>query len=321
VIAPNEPAEAAELEADALIDAGQGVLFVVATPIGNLEDITLRALRTLREADLILAEDTRRTRVLLDHHAIPARPLSLHAHNEAGRGERVLAELGIGRRVALVSDAGTPLLSDPGERLVASVIEAGHRVVSIPGPTAIAAALSVAGLRTTPFHFEGFLPRGAGDRRRRLEALAARSETLVFFESPRRLARSLAELHEVFGERRACVARELTKHFEEAARGTLSELALRFSGEVRGEITLVVEGAPEAQPAAAAAGGLLSDIGASGLGAPVAPRASPDWQLDAEIRRRLADGQGAREIAAQVARRMELPRRAVYQRVLELAGK
>jgi 16S rRNA (cytidine1402-2'-O)-methyltransferase len=203
------------------------------------------------------------------------------------------------------------------------VIEAGHRVVSIPGATAIAAALSVAGLRAAPFHFEGFLPRGAGDRRRRLEALAGRSETLVFFESPRRIAKALAELREVFGERRACVARELTKRFEEAARGSLSELEARFAGEVRGEITLVVEGAPEGRPAEEAPRGLLSEVGVSGISAPVGPRVQGDWQadLDAEIHRRLADGQGAREIAAQVARRMELPRRTVYQRVLELAGK
>ncbi len=298
------------------LGSGTGTLFVVATPIGNLEDITLRALRTLREADLILAEDTRRTRILLDRHGISARPLSLHAHNEAGRGERVLAALGLGHRVALVSDAGTPLLSDPGERLVAAVLEAGHSVVPIPGPTAVAAALSVAGLRTTPFLFEGFLPRSKGDRRRRLSELARQSETLVFFESPRRLAATLAELHQIFGERRACVARELTKLYEESARGTLTELALRFAGEVRGEVTLVVAGAAELPAGASASEGAAAGLAAPG-GSPVA-RELP-LELDAEIQRRLGDGQGAREIAAQVARRMELPRRAVYQRVLELA--
>jgi len=300
-------------EAEPELAPSTGTLFLVATPIGNLEDITLRALRTLREADLVLAEDTRRTRVLLDHHGIRARPLSLHAHNEVGRSERVLALLGLGHRVALVSDAGTPLLSDPGERLVAAVLEAGHAVVSIPGPTAVACALSVAGLRTTPFHFEGFLPRARAERRRRLRELAARSETLVFFESPRRLAATLQELRETLGERSACVARELTKLHEEAARGTLGELLQRFSGEVRGEVTLVVAGAGAARPGPADA-----DAPAEGR---IAPAPLDPAALDAEIERRLAEGQGAREIAAQVARRMELPRRHVYQRVLELRRK
>lgn len=224
-----------------------GTLYIVATPIGNLEDVTVRALRVLREAAGILAEDTRRTRVLLDHHGISTRPRSLHAHNERARVAEVLATLEGGGSMALVSDAGTPLVSDPGERLVAAVVEAGHEVVPIPGPSAVLAALVASGLETTPFLFVGFLPRKAGERRRRLEDLADRPETLVFFESPRRVGPSLAELAERLGDRPACLARELTKVHEELARGSLLELAERFAEGTRGEVTLVVAGA-EASP-------------------------------------------------------------------------
>lgn len=222
-------------------------MYIVATPIGNLEDVTVRALRVLREAAGILAEDTRRTRVLLDHHGISTRPRSLHAHNERARVAEVLATLEGGGSMALVSDAGTPLVSDPGERLVAAVVEAGHEVVPIPGPSAVLAALVASGLETTPFLFVGFLPRKAGERRRRLEDLADRPETLVFFESPRRVGPSLAELAERLGDRPACLARELTKVHEELARGSLLELAERFAEGTRGEVTLVVAGA-EASP-------------------------------------------------------------------------
>jgi 16S rRNA (cytidine1402-2'-O)-methyltransferase len=193
-----------------------GTLFVVATPIGNLDDITLRALRVLREADLLFAEDTRRTRILLDHHGIEARPVSLHAHNEAARCDRALAVLREGGGVALVSDAGTPLLSDPGERLVAAALGAGHRVEAVPGASAVLGALAASGLPAQPFTFLGFPPRKSGARRKLFERLAARSETLVLFESPRRVGRTLAELAEALGsERRGCVARELTRLHEE----------------------------------------------------------------------------------------------------------
>jgi 16S rRNA (cytidine1402-2'-O)-methyltransferase len=270
-----------------------GTLYVVATPIGNLEDVTLRAIRVLGEAELLLAEDTRRTRVLLERHGIGARPRSLHAHNEAARAEEVLAVLAAGRRVALVSDAGTPLVSDPGGRLVARALAAGHAVVPVPGPSAALAALVASGLPAEAFSFVGFLPRKAGERAARLAALAARTETLILFESPRRLAATLRELARAFGERRACVARELTKLHEELARGTLSELAGRFAAGARGEVTLVVEGAPAVVEAPAA------DL------------------LRERVRALLAAGTSARDAAARLARETGAPRRALYAIAVE----
>lgn len=219
-----------------------GTLCLVATPIGNLEDITLRALRMLREASQVYAEDTRRTAILLRHHEIDARPRSLHAHNEDARIREVIAALEGEVRVALVSDAGSPLISDPGIRLVDAVLEAGHRVESIPGPSAVIVALTASGLAPHPFAFLGFLPRKSGPRSKRLEAYRGRRETLVLFESPHRIGALLRDATETLGERRACVARELTKVHEELARGTLAELAERFSEGARGEITLVIEG-------------------------------------------------------------------------------
>jgi 16S rRNA (cytidine1402-2'-O)-methyltransferase len=270
-----------------------GALYLVATPIGNLEDVTLRALRVLAEADVVFAEDTRRTRKLLDRHGISAQPISLHAHNEAARIDRALAELSEGRDVALVSDAGTPLVSDPGGRLVVAVVAAEHRVVPVPGASAVLAALAVAGLAPEPFTFVGFLPRKTGARRAVLDAYRDRRETLVLFESPHRVAKTLRELAEALGDRPACVARELTKLHEEAARGTLGELALRFEGPVKGEITIVVEGAP----------------------AQIAPRVD---DLDDAIRARVAEGRPVSEIAAALAKESGLPRREVYARVLAL---
>jgi 16S rRNA (cytidine1402-2'-O)-methyltransferase len=270
-----------------------GALHLVATPIGNLEDVTLRALRVLAEAELLFAEDTRRTRKLLDRHGLSAQPISLHAHNEVARVEQVLAALDEGRDVALVSDAGTPLVSDPGGRLVAAVIAAGHRVVPVPGASAVLAALCVAGLAPEPFSFLGFLPRKAGARRAVLDDCRGRRDTLVLFESPRRVAKTLRELADALGDRRACVARELTKIHEEAARGTLRELAAHFDGPVKGEITIVVEGAPE----------------------PTLPEVD---DLDAAIRARVAEGRPVSEIAAALAKESGLPRREIYARVLAL---
>jgi len=273
-----------------------GTLFLVATAIGHLDDVTLRALEVLREAHLLFAEDTRRTRILLDHHDIAAKPVSLHAHNEAARCARALEELEAGGRVALVSDAGTPLLSDPGERLVAAVIEAGHRVEAVPGPSAVLAALAVSGLSVQPFTFLGFLPRKKGARRKLLDDFVARRETLVLFESPRRIGRTLAELADWLGsERPACVARELTKLHEEVVRGTLAELADRFVEGARGEVTLVVAGASADSSAV-----LDDDV------------------LDEQIRSRLAAGLGAREIAAALAPEINRPRREVYSRVVAI---
>jgi 16S rRNA (cytidine1402-2'-O)-methyltransferase len=249
-------------------------------------------LRILAEADLVLAEDTRRTRVLLEHHGVKARARSLHAHNEASRVEEVLAQLASGARVALVSDAGTPLVSDPGHRLVQAAARAGHGVVPVPGASAALAALVAAGLPEGPFTVLGFLPRKSGMRTRLLAAWRERPETLVLFESPRRVGATLRALREALGERQACVARELTKLHEEVARGTLSELAERFSGELRGEVTIVVQGA--------AAG----------------PAAATDAELEARIRALRAQGLATRDIAERLALETGRGRREIYARAL-----
>lgn len=265
-------------------------LYLVATPIGNLEDVSLRALRILGEAALVLAEDTRRTRVLLEKHAIDAKPRSLHAHNEAARSEEALRVLAHGADVALVSDAGTPLVSDPGERLVAAALEAGHAVVAVPGASAVLAALAVSGLPAVPFAMLGFPPRAAGARRAFLEAWRGRPETLVLFESPRRIGRTLAEALEILGDRPACLARELTKLHEEAVRDRLSVLAERFADGARGEVTLVVGGAP--------------------------PQAVDAQDLEARIEGLVAAGLSARDVAAEVAAATGAPKREVYARAV-----
>ncbi len=219
-------------------------LYVVATPIGNLKDITLRALETLAAADLILCEDTRHSATLLDHYGIRTPRKSLHEHNEHARIGEVVAAIGAGRAVAQISDAGTPLLSDPGFPLVRAVREAGLPVYALPGPSALLAALASAGLPTDAFGFVGFLPPRAGARANALAALKSRPDTLVFYESPRRLGDTLATMAEQFGERPAAVALELTKRFERVERGTLSELAARYAGEAtRGEAVILVGGA------------------------------------------------------------------------------
>ena len=215
-------------------------LAVCATPIGNLEDITLRVLTELRAADLVLCEDTRRTRLLLGRHGIEARLLSYHAHNEAARTEHVLQRLRGGDRVALVSDAGLPGVNDPGARLIAAAIAAAVPVTVLPGPSAVETALVASGLVGERYQFLGYLPRRASERRALAEALSGWPHAVVAFESPRRLPVSLASLAEVMPERRAAVARELTKRFEEVARGTLAELADRFREPPRGEVTLVL---------------------------------------------------------------------------------
>jgi 16S rRNA (cytidine1402-2'-O)-methyltransferase len=234
---------------DSTGDARRGALFVVATPIGNLRDLSPRAAACLRDADLLLAEDTRHTRKLLDAHGI-ARGAStiesLHEHNERARAPALIARLRDGASIALVSDAGTPLLSDPGAALVAAAAAAGVEVVSIPGPCAAIAALSIAGLPADTFAFEGFPPAKAGARRATFAQLATEHRTLVFYEAPHRLAQSLADMAQAFGsERRAVVARELTKRFERVYRGTLAELAARCDSDPdlsRGELVIVVEG-------------------------------------------------------------------------------
>ncbi|HLK10935.1 MAG TPA: 16S rRNA (cytidine(1402)-2'-O)-methyltransferase [Candidatus Binatia bacterium] len=274
-----------------------GVLYVVATPIGNLEDVTLRALRVLREVDLVAAEDTRRTRALLAHHGI-RRPLaSYHDAVERARAPAIVERLRAGARVALVSDAGTPGIADPGYHLVRGALAAGVRVVPVPGPSAVAAVVSVAGIPADRFVFEGFLPTRPGARAQRLAALAAEPRALVFFEAARRLPAFLAAAAAALGDREAVIARELTKLHEEWLRGRLGELRARVAttGTLKGEVTVLVAGA-----------------------APVAAPA-PGPALDERIRAALGRGERVRELAAAIARETGLARRTVYRRALELA--
>lgn len=220
-----------------------GTLYVVPTPIGNLEDITQRALRVLSEVDLIACEDTRHTRKLLNHYAIKTKTISYHEHNERERAAELCTLLESGKDLALVSDAGTPLINDPGFRLVRLAIESGVRVVSLPGPSALVTALAGSGLPTDEFFFGGFLPARSGARRTRLEQLRSIPATLIFYEAPHRIVATLNDAHEILGEREAVVARELTKLHEEIVRGRLSELAARFasSEHARGEMVLIID--------------------------------------------------------------------------------
>lgn len=235
-----------------------GTLHVVATPIGNLDDISLRALATLREVAAICAEDTRHTRHLLDHHGISKPLLALHEHNEAARIPALLARLADGQSLALVSDAGTPLISDPGFPLVRAARAAGIRVSPVPGPCAAIAALSVAGLPCDRFAFEGFLPTRAGARRQCLEQLAGESRTLVFYESGHRIQASLEDMAQALGpERRAVLARELTKLFETVLDDSLAGLVARVAADAnqrKGEFVLIVEGAVQDSDATLIAG-------------------------------------------------------------------
>jgi 16S rRNA (cytidine1402-2'-O)-methyltransferase len=221
-------------------------LFLVATPIGNLEDITLRALRVLRECDVVAAEDTRRTGQLLHHFEIRKPLLSYHQFNEARRSEEILDRLRRGERVALVTDAGSPGISDPGERVVRAALAAGLRVEPVPGACALVAGLTASGLPTDEFHFTGFLPHKSGQRRRRLEILRALPGTLVLYESPFRIEKLLGELQEVMPDRPVVLAREVTKKFEEFLRGTPAELLERARQKpFKGEFVVLVGGPGE----------------------------------------------------------------------------
>ncbi|HWE52686.1 MAG TPA: 16S rRNA (cytidine(1402)-2'-O)-methyltransferase [Bryobacteraceae bacterium] len=219
-----------------------GVLYVVATPIGNLEDFTYRAVRILREANWIACEDTRTTKKLLDHYAIHTRSLSYHEHNEAARTEDLIAQLLGGETGALVSDAGTPLLSDPGYRIVRAAVEAGVRVEAIPGASALLAGLVISGLPTDQFHFAGFLPPKQGQRSRVLATLGQEQATLVFYEAPHRILETLEDIAATLGERRVAVARELTKLHEEVLRGTAAEIrsVLSARDSIKGEFVVLI---------------------------------------------------------------------------------
>ena len=220
-----------------------GTLYLVATPIGNLADITHRALQVLRDVDLIACEDTRHTHKLLQHYGITTKTISYHEHNEQQRAAELIELLKQGSDVAVVSDAGTPSISDPGFRLVRAAVDAGIVVVPLPGPSALVAALIAAGLPTDQFFFGGFLPARSSARRARLDELRAIPGTLIFYEAPHRLAASLRDAHEILGEREAVVARELTKLHEEIRRGRLSELAEHYATveQPRGEIVLLID--------------------------------------------------------------------------------
>jgi 16S rRNA (cytidine1402-2'-O)-methyltransferase len=247
-------------------------LYLIATPIGNREDITLRALRLLRSVDVVAAEDTRRTGLLLDHYGIKKRLISYHAHNQRARRDELLALLAAGD-LALVSDAGTPGLSDPGHDLVAAALAAGHHVAPIPGPSALLAAVTASGLVPGAFTFVGFLPRRPAEARRALEPLVRLPHPLVFFEAPHRLLASLRLLHAALGDRPACAARELTKLHEEFRRGPLSTLLAHYETEPpRGEFVLIVDGAPPAEPEAGAAERILQSLIEAGVGPSQAAR-------------------------------------------------
>jgi 16S rRNA (cytidine1402-2'-O)-methyltransferase len=271
-----------------------GTLYVVATPIGNLEDWSARAERILREADLIAAEDTRVTRRLLSARGLSKPMLSFHDHNEASRTVEILRKMGQGLDVALVSDAGTPLISDPGFRLVRAAAEAGYPVVAIPGPCAVVAALSLSGLPTDRFLMLGFLPRRSAKRRAVLQELRREPATLVLFEAPHRALESLEDLQAVLGDRRAVLARNLTKEHESVLRGRFSELreALAALEFVAGEMTLVIEGAPDAD--------------------------GEEWPAAADraVERLLAEGLLPSQVQSIVADIFQLNRRNVYQRIL-----
>jgi len=272
-----------------------GVLYVVATPIGNLEDVTLRALRVLAEVDLIAAEDTRRTAILLRHHGIATRQVSYYDAIERRRTPELVERMRAGARVALVTDAGTPGVADPGYHLVRGALAAGIPVVPVPGVSAVTALISVAGLPVDRFAFEGFLPARTAARTARLRGLAAEPRAMVFLEAGRRLPAFLRDAEAALGDREAVIGRELTKVHEEQLRGRLSELRARVeAGEpVRGEVTIVVAGAAAADAVA------------------------PDT-LDAVIREALASGESIRDASAAIAVRLGLSRREVYRRALAL---
>jgi 16S rRNA (cytidine1402-2'-O)-methyltransferase len=276
-------------------DPAAGCLYVVATPIGHLEDITLRAIRTLKAVDLIAAEDTRHTRKLLAAHGIDGRLISYHEHNEQQRTAELIRRLEQGARIALVSDAGTPTVSDPGYRLVEAAAARRIPVVPIPGVSAAMAALSAAGLPTDSFTFAGFPPRKKSRRLAQLRQLAAVPHTLIFYQSPRRVPAFLTELKEILGDRPAVLARELTKIHEEFIRGSLTQIIEQIQArrEVKGECTLLVAGAP-----------------------PVAPAAR---DLDAAIAEALDRSEDSLSVLArELAQQWQVPRKEIYARALEI---
>jgi 16S rRNA (cytidine1402-2'-O)-methyltransferase len=266
-----------------------GLLSIVATPIGNLDDLAPRAARALERADVIACEDTRVTRKLLTRVNARARLVPYHARNERSRTAELVRRVAAGEHVVLVTDAGTPGISDPGHRLVVATAEAGLRIEIVPGPSAALAALVLSGLPSARFVFEGFLPRTPTQRRRRLKEISSEERTIVLFESPHRLAASLDDIVATFGDRRAAIARELTKAHEEVIRGSLSELRAAVGDKVRGEVTLVIEGA----------------------GAQAQDEAGPE-EIAARLRTLIDDGIPKKEAIARVAAELDRAKRDVY---------
>ena len=273
-----------------------GLLSLVATPIGNLEDITYRAVRLLREADLIACEDTRQTRKLLEHYAIDKPTISYHEHNEQERAADLAARLATGAVIALVSDAGMPLVSDPGYRLVRAALDLGVTVQAIPGPSAALTALAASGLPTDSFRFGGFLPSKPGQRAKALEALAEEQATLIFYEAPHRIIEALESVTEVLGPRPVVVARELTKIHEEYLRGTAGEVRalLAARDSVKGEITLLIGKATSPPP--------------------------DDTPLDEAVEKLVAAGTPRMDAIKQVARKRGMSKREVYDQLLGKSG-
>ncbi|MHB8156682.1 MAG: 16S rRNA (cytidine(1402)-2'-O)-methyltransferase [Desulfocucumaceae bacterium] len=277
----------------------RGVLYLCATPIGNLEDMTLRALRILKEVDLVAAEDTRHARKLFSHFDIHTPLTSYHDHNSRGKGQHLVSLLLEGKNIALVSDAGLPGVSDPGEQLTALAASEGVRVVPIPGPSASLAALVVSGLPTERFCFEGFLPARGKSRSQRLEVLKREKRTMLFYEAPHRIKSTLSDFVKFFGDRRICVARELTKYFEEVWRGSLTDAVAKFKEQTpRGEFTLVLEGYE-------LSAGLEEN-----------PSYSND-DLSAMVSGLEREGISRKEALREVSRKVGMPKRELYSILLE----
>jgi 16S rRNA (cytidine1402-2'-O)-methyltransferase len=274
----------------------QGTLYLVGTPIGNLEDISLRALKVLKEVDLIAAEDTRHTRKLLSHFNIHTSLTSYFEHNKKVKGEYIISLLQQGKTVALVSDAGMPGISDPGEDIVREAVSAGIKVCPIPGPSASLAALTVSALPTSRFVFEGFLPRDKKERRRRLDLLKTETRTMILFESPVRIKDTLQELSEYLGDRQVAVAREMTKRYEEVIRGSLGEVRSYFQEHSpKGEFTLVLAGVTDAK------------------------KEVPETEeIKAELLRLIAAGMTKKEAVKEVAGRYKISKNEVYKTSLEV---
>ena len=274
-----------------------GTLYVVATPIGNLEDITLRALRVLKEVDVIAAEDTRHTQILLNHYGIRTPLTSYHEHNEKTKARQLMSRLERGEQIALVSDAGTPAISDPGYRLAVEAIRGGIPVIPIPGASALTAVLSAGGLPTDRFVFDGFLPAKKQERRARLRALSSETRTLVIYEAPHRLTETLNDLAEILGDREIVLAREVSKVHEEFLRGRLTEVAKQVAGrEIKGELTLLIGGSRG-----------QSEVSQE--------------QIEEEIRKLKDDGLRVKEIAEILGEKYGYSKKEIYRLALAQSGR